>query len=107
MSLPENQDPLDALLREQHQYVADDGFTQRVMASLPARRARRSPQYFLLGAAIVGWIVAVLWLPWRNLPPLNVVSSDSLEAQIWPWAVVLCVAASVIWAAIAALQWED
>ena len=107
MSLPEQNDPLDALLREQNQYVPDHGFTNRVLASLPRRRASRFPQFILLGAAIVGWVAAALWLPW-NLPSLDLTAVFSLDSQVlWPWAVLLLVSGSLIWAAIAALQWED
>lgn len=107
MNPPEHKDPLDALLREQNPYVADDGFTQQVLASLPRRRALRVPQLILLGAAIIGWVVAALWLPW-NLPILNLSAVFSLDSQVlWPWAIVLLVSGSLIWAAIAALQWED
>ena len=107
MNPPEQNDPLDALLREHNQYVPDDGFTNRVLASLPRRRAWRWPQIILLGAAIVGWVAAALWLPW-NLPPLDLSALISLDSQVlWPWAVLLLVTGSLIWAAIAALQWED
>jgi Domain of unknown function (DUF5056) len=108
MNPPENNDPLDALLREQNQYVADDGFTKRVISSLPRRHSRWSSQFFLLGAAIIGWIAAALWLLKDNLPPINASSLYSLDSQaLWPWAIVLCVAASLTWAVVAAIQWED
>jgi hypothetical protein len=111
MNPPENNDPLDALLREQNQYVADAGFTKRVMASLPRRPSqqwRRSPRLFLFGAAIIGWIAAGLWLLKDNLPPISASSLYSLDSQVlWPWAIVLCVAASLTWAVVAAIQWED
>ena len=38
MNLPETNDPLDALLREQNLYVEDNGFTMRVISALPRRR---------------------------------------------------------------------
>jgi Domain of unknown function (DUF5056) len=108
MMPPENNDSLDALLREQNQYVADDGFTKRVVASLPKRRARRLPRYFLLGVAVIGWVAAGLWLPWGNLPQIDLSSVSSIDTQtLWPWVVLLCVAGSLIWATLAAFQWED
>lgn len=108
MNPPESQDPLDALLREQDQYVADDGFTQRVITSLPRRRGRQWPRFLLLGAAIIGWVMAALWLAKDTLPQLNAFSIYSLDSQtLWPWFVVLCVAASLTWAVVAAVQWED
>ena len=53
---------LDRQLREAAPYINDDGFTVRVMASLPA--ARREPQWLramvLLGLALLGSGVAYL-----------------------------------------------
>jgi hypothetical protein len=101
-------DSLDALLREQNSYIEDNGFTARVMAALPQRRPRPLRQFFLLGVMAVGWILAVLWLPWGNLPPLDLSSLDSFDSQaLWPWVAALSVAASLAWATIAAVQWDD
>lgn len=53
---------LDGQLREAAPYINDDGFTVRVMASLPA--ARREPQWLramvLLGLALLGSGIAYL-----------------------------------------------
>lgn len=108
MSLPENHDPLDALLQEQNEHVADDGFTKRVIASLPRRRSQWSPQFLLLAAAVVGWVLAAWSLPWRNLQPLTLSSLSSADSRVlWPWAVMFCVVGALIWAMIAAIQSED
>ena len=109
MNRPEENDPLDALLREQNTYVEDNGFTAQVMASLPRRRHRFwQRQFFLIGVTTIGWVLAALWLPWGNLLPLN------LSALLLPnshvlllWTVVLSVMGSLIWAIIVAVQWED
>jgi hypothetical protein len=108
MNPPEDNDPLDALLQQENSYVADDGFTQQVMASLPRRPRRRLPGFLLFGAAIIGSVAAALWLPWNALPPLNATALSSLNFQVFlPWLTVCTVIASLTWAVIAAVQWED
>lgn len=108
MSQPDEKDPIDALLREQNAYVNDDGFTARVITALPRRRLAWLRPALLLGAATVGWVLAVLWLPWKNLPPLDLAALLSLDSQVlMPWVLVLTVAASLVWAVVAAASWED
>ena len=109
MNPPETNDPLDALLREQNPYVEDDGFTKRVVSALPCRRPRFPlRRIFLLGAAVIGSVLAVLWLPWENLPALNWSTLLSLNSYVLlPWVLMLSVIASLAWATIAAVQWED
>lgn len=109
MNQPEQHDPVDALLREQAAYIEDAGFTARVMANVPRRRryAWLRPA-LLLGAAAIGSALAVRWLPWENLPPLDLSALLSLNSQVlWPWVLVLAVAFSLAWAVLAAIQWED
>jgi hypothetical protein len=108
MNPPETDDPLDALLREQNQYVEDDGFTTRVIKILPRRRRMWLRPALLLGATAVGSALAVLWLPWGNLPVLDLSAFLSPNSQVLlPWVLVFAVVGSLIWSAIAALQWED
>jgi hypothetical protein len=109
MNLPETNDPLDALLREQNPYVEDNGFTQRVISALP-RRYSRFPlhQIFLPVVTTVGSALAISQLPWKNLPVLNLSTLLSLNSQVLlPWVLVLSVMASLVWATVAAVQWED
>ena len=108
MNAPEENDPIDALLREQNAYVEDGGFTARVVKSLPrCRRAWLRPT-LLLGTTAIGSALAVLWLPWKNLPVLDLSTLHSLNSQVLlPWVLVIVVVGSLIWSAIAALQWED
>jgi len=109
MNRPEENDPLDALLREQNRHVDDNGFTARVISALPRRRTRSWwPRAFLLGVTIVGWVLAIWWLPWENLPPLSLSALLSPNsAVLLPWVLVLSVVGSLIWAVVAAVQWED
>jgi len=109
MNAPEEKDPLDALLREQNTYVDDGGFTARVMAALPQRRRRSWLQpVLLLGAAAIGAALAVRWLPWESLPALDPSALLSLDTKVTiPWLSVLLVAASITWAVLAAVQWDD
>jgi hypothetical protein len=108
MKQPEEQDPLDTLLREQDVYINDDGFTARVVASLPPRRWRWLRPVVLLGSVGVGIVLTILWVPWANLPPLDVSAMVSLNPQVlMPWGVVLAVAASLVWATVAAALSED
>jgi len=106
--LPENEDPIEALLRGQNRYIDDDGFTQRVIAALPRRRCTWLRPACLLGSAAIGWVLAILWLPWKNLPPLTVAVLRSLDPQVLtPWVLVLTVCVSLLWAIVAAIQRED
>jgi hypothetical protein len=102
MNQPEPQDPLDIRLREQNQYLDDNGFTARVLAGLPRRRPGRRPA-LLLGMTAIGLVLAAGCLPWKDLSLLAAPDSPALAA----WTLVLPVMASLAWAAVAALQWED
>jgi len=109
MNQPEENDLVEMQLREQNAYIDDGGFTARVVAALPRRRRYawlRSA--ILLGVAMVGWVFAILWLPWHNLPKVDLNSVVSLNGQVLtPWIMVLTVLASLIWAMLAAVQWEN
>jgi Domain of unknown function (DUF5056) len=109
MNRPEQNDPLDALLREQNQYVEDNGFTRRVISALPRRPSRFSLcQIFLLVVTTSGSALAISQLPLENLPLLNLSALITLNSQVLlPWALALSVIASLVWATVAAVQWED
>jgi hypothetical protein len=108
MNASEENDPVDALLREQNSYVEDGGFTARVVKSLPRRRRAWLRPAFLLGTTAIGSVLAILWLPWKNLPALDASALLSLNSQVlMPWVLVLLVVGSLIWSAIATFQWED
>jgi hypothetical protein len=108
MKSPEENDPLDALLREQNSYIDDGGFTARVVQSLPPRRRAWLRPAFLLGVTVVGWVLAVLWIPWRSLPALDLSALVSPNPQVLlPWVLVVTVIGSLAWSAVAAVQWED
>jgi len=108
MNETSDKDALDALLHEQSTYVADEGFTRRVLQSLPRRRTHWLRHSFLLCTSAIGSIVAVWWLPWGNLPPLNMAALASMDSKIWvPWITAVLVIGCLVWSMVAALQWED
>jgi hypothetical protein len=109
MNPPETNDPLDAWLREQDKYIEDNGFTARVMTALPRRHSQLPwRQIFLLGVTVIGLALAVLWLPWGDLSVPAWSALLSLDTQVLtPWLLVLTVMASLVWATISALEWED
>ena len=109
MSQPDEKDPMGVLLREQNPYVEDNGFTKRVISALPRRRSRFPlRQIFLLGTTVIGSVLAVLWLPLENLPALNWSTLNTFNSYVLlPWVLVFSVIASLVLAAVAAVQWED
>ena len=108
MNPPEEKDPIDMRLREQDTYINDDGFTARVVAALPPRRRRWLRPALLLGSATVGTVLAIQWLPWANLHPLDMSAVLSLNSQVLsPWVVVVSVTVSLAWTVVAAVQRED
>ncbi|MEJ0088249.1 MAG: hypothetical protein WDM80_00605 [Limisphaerales bacterium] len=58
---PENNDPLDALLREPDPYIPDNGFTTRVLTSLPVRQKHSWRRFVVLSAAMLIGAVLVVW----------------------------------------------
>ena len=63
MPPPETNDPLDTLLRENDAYVDDNGFTSRVMASLPRRRRSCLRPVILFSTTLLSLALLVWWLP--------------------------------------------
>src|SRR5882724_6259686 len=108
MKSPEENDPLDALLRDQNVYIEDGGFTARVVQSLPRRRRAWLRPAFLLAVTVIGSVLAALWVPWGSLPALDWSAFLSPNPQVLlPWVLAVAVAGSLIWSTVAALQWED
>jgi len=108
MNQPEENEPIDVLLREQNAHVDDNGFTGRVLAALPPRRREWLRPALLLGATAISSALAVRWLPWESLSLPDSSTLMSLNSQVLtPWLLVLLVVASLTWAVTAAMQWED
>src|SRR5689334_1194084 len=104
MSQPEENDPIDVLLREQSAHIDDNGFTGRVLAALPPRRRAWLRPTVLLGATAVGSGLAIRWLPWESLSLPDLSALLSLNSQVLlPWLLVLSVMASLAWAAVTAM----
>jgi hypothetical protein len=108
MNAPEENDPIDVLLREQNIYIEDSGFTARVIKSLPRRRRAWLRPALLLGATAIGSVLAILWVPWGSLPALDFSVLLSPNPQVLlPWVLVFAVVGSLIWSVVATLQSED
>ncbi len=108
MNLPEPNDPLEALLREQNSYIDDGGFTARVIQTLPPRRRAWLRPAWLMCATVIGSVLAVWWVPWGSLPALDLSALLSPNPQVLlPWVLVVTVIGSLLWSLVAALQWED
>ena len=107
MNPPETNDPLDAMLREQNHYVEDNGFTARVIAELPVRQRRNWVRpALLLGAAAVGYVLMILWLPWKNIfdPAILLTFNSQVLLTL---VLVFLTAGSLLWTVIAAVESEE
>ena len=105
MNPPETHDPLEALFREQNPYIEDNGFTAQVMAALPQSRRRGWLRpMLLLGATAIGYVLAILWMPWNLLTSSALLSFNSQTLLVC--ALLLVIFGSLLWAVIAALDWE-
>ena len=108
MSAPEENDPLNALLREQNVYVDDAGFTARVVQALPRRRQTWVRPLILMTAIVISSVLANLWLPWKNLPPLKATDLTAPNsAMLLPWVLVISVVGSLVWSLCALIPRED
>jgi hypothetical protein len=107
MNSPETNDPIEKLLREQDDYVADDGFSKKVLARLP-RRHDWLARVILLAVVAAGTLGAFYWLPWKTLPPLDYTKVASLDPKVWSaWLPFLAVVGALLSAVSAALRRED
>jgi hypothetical protein len=62
----------------------------------------------LLGTGGIGTALAIRWLPWNSLPPLDASALFSPDAQaLSPWLLTFSVVASLAWAVMTAIQCED
>jgi len=100
---PDN-DPFDALLREEPDYIEDHGFTARVMAALPARRPLGWLRpVLILGATVLSLALMVWWLVDGGLAAPGLSALDFLAFPL----VGISLIASIVWGAVAALRWEQ
>jgi hypothetical protein len=107
MNPPETNDPIEKLLREQDDYVADDGFSKKVLARLPRRRGWLA-RVFLLAVVAAGGTLAAYWLPWKSLPPLDYTKILSLDPAVWSaWLPFVAVIMALGSALYVALQRQD
>lgn len=107
MNPPDTNDPLDALLREQNNYIEDNGFTARVVGALPARKCRAWVRpTLLLGATAIGYVLAIFWLPWRNIFDSATLLSFNSQALL-TIVLLLSIVGSLLWGVIAAVGLEE
>jgi hypothetical protein len=104
MNPPENNDPLDALLREREKYIDDNGFSARVVAALPRRRRSFFRPILLLGAVAINLTLAAFWLPWDNLHIITPGNTVIDPKTLLPLALAIAVLGSLVWATVSALE---
>jgi hypothetical protein len=109
MTSPEPNDPLDALLKDDA-YIEDNGFTSRVMAGLPRRRATWLRPTILFGAAAIALALLAWWLPSIDdllvTDPSGTVSFQLDLGTLLTLGTVAVVMASVILGLLAAIKEE-
>ena len=97
---PEGNDPLDALLRESDGYIPDNGFTSRVLTSLPARRQHSWRRFVVLSTAMLIGAVLVLW----QLPAaFAIYSTMPKQWSAFQWQTLIALVPLL--AALASLGW--
>ena len=110
LNLPENADPLDALLRDADEYLPDNGFTARVVQNLPVRKNRRWRRSAVLAAAL---LIGVGLTAWQS-PAIFAVFSGSLNLpSLLHWQTfvgfvpLLAALGSLVWVLFAVANEED
>jgi len=107
--LPESNDPLDALLRDAETHIPDNGFTGRVLSSLPRRRRPWLRPILLSSATLLGAGMAMWFLP----SPAVVIASLSSETSAWRLQTLfmlvptLAVFSSLAWGVLAMVNDQD
>jgi len=104
----EENDPLEKILREPAPYIADDGFTARVVGALPRRPRAWLRPAILLGVIAAGAVLGFWWMPWTDLLPsdptaLFAANSPALKA----WLAFFAVIGALVWGLIAALRYDE
>jgi hypothetical protein len=97
---PESSDPLDTLLRESDAYIPDNGFTARVLTSLPARGKHSWRRFAVLSIAL---FVGALLLVWQLPSAPSIVSALPKQWSDFHWQ--LLVACVPLIAALVSLGW--
>jgi hypothetical protein len=108
MNEPRNNDWLEEVLRREEPYVDDNGFTGRVVATLPARRRRAWLRPVIIGGAtFAGLALAGLVLPVQHYLVDSFVQlyrARSLSAiPLAPVALIVL----LFWAALSAVASEN
>lgn len=98
---PEASDPLDALLRKSEVHLPDDGFTARLLTSLPPRRRFDGPRLTVFATAWLAGVVILL----LHAPAAGAAVTGFLQharhgevAPLLALAPVMIVIGSLVWA---------
>ena len=92
-----NEDWLEQRLRSAEPHLDDDGFTLRVMAALPARRAAPAsarPDWILIGATAAGSAVVAAQFPLA--PFLNLILQSAQMTWIGGIVMLGCMAGALL-----------
>ncbi|OGQ77489.1 MAG: hypothetical protein A2289_15060 [Deltaproteobacteria bacterium RIFOXYA12_FULL_58_15] len=106
--MPKNDDWLDAMLRDDDQYIQDGGFADRVLQALPPKRRQRTRRSaILLASAVIACLLGFVVLPGGQFLLATVTSL--IKFGIAPTStnlpvVSLAVLATTIWGAVAVAQ---
>ncbi|HUK82668.1 MAG TPA: hypothetical protein VLZ12_08575 [Verrucomicrobiae bacterium] len=105
MSEQPQHDWLEDALRQDPLYINDDGFTARVVATLPRRRKRVWLRgTILVGMAALGWVIALFVLPGEQFVSesmLKLVTARSLSLSLLPPLVLIASVFGAVFALVA------
>lgn len=108
---PETNDPLDALLRaDAENYLPDDGFTSRVLTSLPVRRRRAWLRTTVLSAGMLAGAALAAWQLPSASELLNALPRGLALPQaqaLWLLVPTVIALASLGWGAAALMAEEN
>ncbi|MDQ6630329.1 MAG: DUF5056 domain-containing protein [Verrucomicrobiota bacterium] len=108
MNQPDANDSLDALLFENASHMEDNGFTARVISTLPKRGRKDWLRPAILISATTLGFALLLFLPLEPIlnSALTAFTSFTEQSLLMLLAISL-VLASLFWSVFAMIEWED